>query len=258
MLSDARRIHSTSPTLGCRCHLGLGGIPSHQASNAVRFSRVRNRSLRHEVLEPLRNAILFGQLPVGQRLLEADIADQMGVSRVPVREALQQLQHEGLVVSSPHRGSVVATIDDDEVDVLYHLRAELEGFAVHSLMERGAQRLVGPLQQLVDAMRAAAQGRLVELAEKDVEFHRLLVFQSGYPILSRVWSSMDGPIRARLYRSHRIGPFRQDVIDYTAESHQPIVDAIASGDCQRAVQAIKTHILETRRLMERGVAGRGP
>jgi DNA-binding GntR family transcriptional regulator len=68
---------------------------------------------------------------------------------------------------------------------------------------------------------------------------------------------MDGPIRARLYRSYHRGPFRQQVIDYTSESHQPIVDAIASGDCDQAVQAIKTHILETRRLMEKGVPGRG-
>jgi len=220
--------------------------------------RVRQRALRHEVLEPLRNAILFGQIPVGKRLFEADIARQMGVSRVPVREALQQLEQEGLVTSSPHRGTIVTAVDEDEVEVLYHLRAELEGFVVRSLMERGAGDLVAPLQRLVDEMRVAAgQGHLVELAEKDLEFHRLLVSRSGYRILGRVWSSMDGPIRARLYRSHRTGPFRDEVIAYTSESHQPIVDAIASGDCDRAVQAIKTHILETRRLMEKGIAGRG-
>jgi DNA-binding GntR family transcriptional regulator len=208
-------------------------------------------------LDPLRNAILFGQIPVGERILEAVIADQMGVSRVPVREALLQLEHEGLVVSAPHRGTVVIAVDEDEVEILYQLRADLEGFAVKSLMERGTNNLVEPLQKLVDQMRAAAdQGRLIELAETDLEFHRLLVSQSGYRTLSRVWSSMDGPIRARLYRSHRTGPFHDEVIDYTSRSHQPVVDAIASGDHDRAVEAIKTHILETRRLMEKGVAAR--
>jgi DNA-binding GntR family transcriptional regulator len=229
-----------------------------QASEKVRFAPVRNRALRHEVLELLRNAILFGQISVGERLLEVDLANQMGVSRVPVREALQKLEHEGLVVSSPHRGTIVIAVNDDEVEVLYHLRAELEGFVGCSLMERGAGNLVVPLQQLVDEMRAATkQGRVIELEEKDLEFHRLLVSQPGYPHLNRVWNSMDGPIRAHLYRSHHTGPFRQEVIDYTAESHQPIVDAIASGDSQQVVQAIKTHILETRRLIEKGPANRG-
>src|SRR4051812_19479897 len=77
----------------------------------MNFGRVKNHNLRHAVLEPIRNAILFGQLPVGLRLMEAEIAEQMGVSRVPVREAFQQLAQEGLVVTYPHRGTAVAAVD---------------------------------------------------------------------------------------------------------------------------------------------------
>lgn len=216
------------------------------------FRRVRNQNLRHRVLEPIRNAILFGQLPVGERLMEVEIAEQMGVSRGPVREALQQLEREGLVLSYAHRGTVVTAVDEDEVDVLYHLRAELEGFAVQSLMQRGAAPFVDPLQRLVDAMRVAAQAeQLADLAEKDLEFHRLIVVGSDHCILAAVWSGMDGPIRARLYRS-LTGPFAGELLGYTAESHQPIVDAMASGDGDRAVAAMKQHILETRRLIEKG------
>lgn|GEM_PF-440665 len=220
----------------------------------IHFERVTNQTLRHRVIEPIRNAILFGQMEAGQRLTETELAEEMGVSRVPVREALHQLEQEGLVISSPHRGTVVASIDEDEVDVLYQLRAELEGFTLRSVLERqGTVALGSSLAQLVEAMRkGASQGNLEELAERDLEFHRLIVASSGYPTLSRVWSSMDGPIRARLYRSFS-GPFSGVLVRYAAESHQPIVDAILSEDVEVAVQFLKNHILETRRIIESGV-----
>lgn len=223
----------------------------------VKFGRVHNHTLRHAVLEPLRNAILFGQIPVGQRLMEAEIAEKMGVSRIPVREALQQLAQEGLVVTHPHRGTVVAAVDEDEVDMLYHLRAELEGAALRALMLREHADLGPTLQILVDAMRRSVRENNLEgLAEKDLDFHRQIVVTSGYQTLARVWSSMDGPIRARLYRSFT-GPFRQELIRYTAESHQPVVDAIATGDALTAVTVLKNHILETRSLIEKGVHADG-
>ena len=219
----------------------------------IKFDRVNKHTLRHAVLEPIRNAILFGQYSAGQRLLEAEIAEQMGVSRVPVREAFQQLEHEGLVVTYPHRGTVVAAVNDDEVDTLYHLRAELEGFALRSLMAQGRPDLAPSLQIIVDAMRrGAAAGDLAELAEKDLDFHRFVVVHAEYHTLERVWKSMDGPIRARLYRSF-VGPYRQELIQYTAESHQPVVDAISTRDPDAAVAALKRHILETRSLIEEGV-----
>lgn len=227
---------------------------NQENTGRLRFAPVRNTTLRHEVLDPIRNAILFGQLPVGKRLMEAEIAAQMGVSRVPVREALRQLEQEGLIVSYPHRGVEVASVDEAEVDLLYSMRADLEGFAVQSLMRREVAELVDALQQLVNGMRAAAsEGQRVELAEKDLEFHRLIISASGYRTLGRVWNSMDGPIRARLHRCLN-GPFQQKLIWYTAESHHPIVDAITSGDPERAVTAIKTHILETKQLIQEGIA----
>jgi DNA-binding GntR family transcriptional regulator len=227
-------------------------LPKTDHASPGGFRRIDNRTLRQAVLEQLRGAILNGKLPVGERLMEARIAEQMGVSRVPVREAIRHLEQEGLVVSYPHRGTTVACVDEDEVDLLYFLRAELEGAAIGAAMGRDAGALRKILGQLVDQMRGAARARnLVLLAEKDLHFHQIIVSSSGYQTLQRVWSTMDGPIRARMLRA-LAGPFQRDLVTYTAESHQPIVDALATGDPARAVAALKQHILETRQLLERG------
>lgn len=233
---------------------GERGKQRQTASQSMRFNRVTQNTLRHVVLEPIRNAILFGQIAVGQRLMETEIAEQMGVSRVPVREALQQLAQEGLVETYPHRGTVVAAVDEDEVDILYRLRAELEGAALRILLARGGLDLGPTLQSMVDTMRRSVQeGNLGGLAEKDLDFHRHIVSTSGYRTLARVWESMDGPIRARLYRSFA-GPHHEELIQYTAESHQPVVDAITSEDPEVAVRALQHHILVTRSVIEEGVS----
>jgi len=217
------------------------------------FSTVIDQTLRHKVLELIRNAILTGKLAPGEYLRENEIAKQMGVSRMPVREALRELEYEGLLISNPHRSSMVTTVDEDEVDQLYLLRAELEGFAVHSLMEKNTPGLISKLEKLLEDMEASAcKGDLTVLAEKDLEYHWTIVSSSGYQILARVWRSMDGPIRARLYRA-MTGVYGEDLIRYTADSHQVPTEAIASGDIERAVAAIKTHIIETRTVIEKGL-----
>jgi DNA-binding GntR family transcriptional regulator len=222
------------------------------------FAQVQGQTLRQEVLEQVRRAILLGQLPVGRRLLEVELATRMGVSRIPVRDALRQLEHEGLVHSYPHRSAVVAAVDEDEVELLYHLRADLEAFAVQAVMRGSeAQAIISALQGLVEAMRAGVRAsNLTEVADRDLDFHRTIVECSNYRTLARVWRSMDGPVRARLLRA-LTGPFQQDLVSYTAESHQPIVDAMASGDLEMASDALKHHVLETRTLVEGGLAPRG-
>jgi DNA-binding GntR family transcriptional regulator len=217
------------------------------------FPAVTDQTLRHKVLELIRGAILTGQLSAGECLRENEIAAQMGISRVPVREALRELEHEGLLVSHPHRGTEVAVVSEEEVDHLYQLRAELEAFAIRSLMQQGNKDSVPKLRRLVNAMeKNAGAGQLTELAESDLEFHWTIVSGSGHHILAGVWRSMDGPIRARLYRALH-GGCGEDLIRYTAESHRPLLEAISSGDTDKAVAAIKKHILETRTVIEKGL-----
>src|SRR5512141_2804217 len=93
------------------------------------FEPLRSRGLRSVALLSIRRAIVNGVLRPGDRLMEADIAREMGISRGPVREALRQLEQEGLVISYPHRGTFVASLAADEASEIYVMRAVLEGLA---------------------------------------------------------------------------------------------------------------------------------
>jgi len=92
--------------------------------------KIQGRVLRQEVCDALRQAILAGDLPQGSRVLEAQVASSLGVSRAPVREALRQLVQEGLIEFYPHRGAVVVGLPDDEIDVIYQLRATIDAEAI--------------------------------------------------------------------------------------------------------------------------------
>jgi len=210
----------------------------------MQFAQVPIRTLHEHVLEAVRKAIIFGQLPAGHRLMEEDIAAQMGVSRAPVREALRLLEQEGLVVSYPHRGKVVATIGDEELSLLFMVRAELEGFALQSIMQRGsAAELVEELQQANGRMlRYIEKQDFVEAYQEDRVFHSLIISRSGYRALQRVWSSLDGPSRTR---SFAVTNLFGDKGPRTAQKgHQRIIDAIASGDCELSVATIRRCIME--------------
>ena len=95
----------------------------------LNLQRIQPRVLRQEVLTALRTAILANEITAGSRLLEADVAEQMGVSRAPVREAIRHLEQEGLVEIFPHRGAVVVGLPEAEIDAIYELRAVIEGRA---------------------------------------------------------------------------------------------------------------------------------
>ncbi len=213
-------------------------------TDLIHFPRAELSSLRLNVLATLRSFILSGRLRPGDRLMENEIARQMGVSRAPVREALRQLEQEGLVESSPHRGTYVADLPDDEIAPIYQARALLEGYAIRSAVKNMGPDDIERFRKLLEEMHEAARERdLDRLAEKDLAFHGELMRLSGNRTVQRVWSSMFAIIRnwtnSVLRRSRRT-----DIIEWTAESHQPLVEALAAGDADRAERAVREHVLD--------------
>ena len=214
----------------------------------------RPPTLVEHALDAIRRAIVYGELKPGERLWEEELAAQLGISRVPVREALRALEYEGLIRSEPHRGSYVAAPAEEEIEEIYRIRAEVEATAAGGAARviAGRPERVAPYQELLGRMRhAAAAGDLHDLAAADLDFHRLILDDSGYSVLPRVWSAMFGIVRGRLSIILASAPRHDDVVAYTAESHAPIVAALATGDPERAAAAVRQHILETHELWKR-------
>jgi DNA-binding GntR family transcriptional regulator len=208
--------------------------------------RIQPRVLRQEVLSALRNAILAREIKAGSRLLEAEVAARMGVSRAPVREAIRHLEQEGLVEFFPHRGAVVVGVPEAEIDAIYELRAIIEGRATANASRMVGEAELEQLEALIDEMRAELKARDVEaIAEIDLRFHGLIVEWSGLTLLRHIWTSLDGLVRLRSYQAlDRPGRAAQYFLKNAASSHVELVAALRSGDPAKAADAARQHVLE--------------
>jgi DNA-binding GntR family transcriptional regulator len=212
----------------------------------ITLPRIRPRVLRQEALEAVRSAILSKEISPGTRLREADLATRMGISRAPVREALRQLEQEGLVEFFPHRGAVVVGVPEAEIDAIYELRALIEQKAIERACPLITEEHMARLAALIDAMQAALDaGDIGELAERDLEFHGVIVEVAGFSLLRHIWEGLDGLVRVRSYQAlDRPGQPARYFRKSAASSHQAILKALRTKNVDEAVAAIREHIME--------------
>jgi DNA-binding GntR family transcriptional regulator len=212
----------------------------------MNLQRIKPRVLRQEVLTALRTAILANEITAGSRLLEADVAEQMGVSRAPVREAIRHLEQEGLVEIFPHRGAVVVGLPETEIDAIYELRAVIEGRATGASVGVVGEPELAQLGALIDEMRSAIKTQEVgAIADIDLRFHGLIVEWSGLTLLRHIWSSLDGLVRVRSYQAlDRPGSTAKYFLKNAASSHTILVEAIRAGDADAAAALARQHVLE--------------
>jgi DNA-binding GntR family transcriptional regulator len=198
------------------------------------------------VLHGLRTRIVEGEIPPGTRLLEIPLATRLGVSRGPIREALRQLEQEGLVEFEPHRGAVVVGVPDDEIETMYGIRALLEETAFARASRRAKPKDVEALEEIVESMIAASEVLDVErVTELDLEFHGRVVELSGLRYLRRLWTSIDGLVRlrnARMRQQVRVrGVERARLLDPSLE-HRDLVAALRTRRPGAAGKAARRHI----------------
>lgn len=206
----------------------------------LRLRRVPTQSRREHVVQILRNEITGGRLTPGDRLVELDLAKQLGTSRAPVREALRQLEQEGLVISHPYRGSEVLGVSQDEVEqVLVPLRLTLERFAFTQAIRRLADEDFAQLQALVDEMaKAALEGATDRLADADIAFHELVITRSEQQHCLQVWKTIQPRVRAYFRRD---APAHEDA-SAVPEQHQVLLDVLRTGNEAAVLDAIDMHI----------------
>lgn len=210
------------------------------------FQQVEEKSLRDRVVINIRRAIEAGALKPGMRLVEADIAAQMGISRAPVREAIRLLEQEGFVRSIPRKGSFVVELTRQDIEEIYSLRSALEALAVKLASQHITKHDLDDLVVLVNEMRQAADSHdLPKLIESDLAFHERLVFLSNHERLIRTWMRMSTQLRLFLVIKHQLYENLGDI----AKTHDPVLAALRTGDVNLAQQEISEHIIETGELV---------
>jgi DNA-binding GntR family transcriptional regulator len=194
-------------------------------------------ALREQVLAELRRRIVDGDYAQGERLTETRLADDFGVSRNPVREALRVVEAEGFVHILPRRGAVVATLDETAVRDLFAVRGQLETLAAGLAAERATPADVARLRRLLDEARVATEAKDFDrVAELNSALHRSVIAMSG----NRWLLSMSSAMYHHVHWVFRVGAAQR--APHSWEEHIRLVDAIAAGDREAATTAARLHV----------------
>ncbi len=202
----------------------------------VALSPIEQTPLRVQVADRLRSAIVTGKLRPGELLTETALAEQMQVSRAPVREAIQDLQNDGLVETVAYRWKRVKPLTVREVVEICEMRQHFEVLAVRRIIERGTavEGLWAPCREMEEA---ADEGDREALVAADEAFHRGMIQLSDHHLLGQMWAGI-------YLRIHQIMSLRFDEdVDLAdiAATHPPIVTALEQGDEATAIRLVAEH-----------------
>lgn len=205
------------------------------------------RTTPDHVADLLRDAILTGKLEDGAELNQVTLAEHFAISRVPVREALRQLQAEGLVRQEAHRRAVVTTLSHDHIVELFDLRVALETYLLRRAIDDMDAATLRALEKKLRAMAKMSAADHERWLAANRDFHDLIYQRSGASYTQELAGRIAARTTRYLYlRSQGTGVRRQE---HAHEEHVQIMDAIAAGDADRAAEALEDHINGTRRAV---------
>lgn len=210
-----------------------------EAAPAPAFSSIQVPDLVGVVEAQLQQAILSGRIAPGERIVEAELARQMGVSRAPVREAARRLESLGLLVSRPRHGFAVRTVSPKQVNDLYEVRIQLELLGAALACQHASDAELAQLNARVDDMVARAETLASpERVALDLDFHFTISALSGNHYLHRLFDNMQTEVRMFLALSEdSYGDLKA-----LAETHRPIAQALARRDVDAVQHALRFHL----------------
>ena len=221
------------------------------------LSQIQPISLREQVVEQVRMAIVEGRLKPNDHVTEAILTEQLGVSRTPVREALILLEREGLVVFMPNRGAFVRAFNEGDVRDVFAMRTTLENKAAELCIDTLTEVDYARLEALIEQQRQAIEQKdVASTRSTDMNFHRTLVYAGGNRILVRNWEEIVAQIALLLnlwaaalpdhdefqsVRDHRdiLAAFRSRDLSAVQHLNREINDRVAR-DCQRALEVLQS------------------
>jgi DNA-binding GntR family transcriptional regulator len=201
--------------------------------------RLEKTSLREQALSALRRAITTGQLQPGTHLVETDLSEALQISRGTLREAMRQLQQEGLISAGTRGRLSVRHLDSKEIKDIFGVRAALESLAASELARRpDRSAVVAELREAVADMERWAASNLEDRIEADLKFHRTMCRLTGNETLLHSWQSLEGSIRMSIM----FAGVDRALKNMDVRRHLEIVDAIESGDVVTAAAAVRDHM----------------
>lgn len=206
--------------------------------------------LRDVVFYTLRQAILKGELEPGERLMEMQLAEQLGVSRTPIREAIRKLELEGFVLMIPRRGAIVAKITEKDLKDVLEVRASLERLSTKLACERMEEETIEELREAQEAFKAALRGDDITLqAQKDVEFHDVIYKSTNNLRLIQMLNNL----REQMYRYRleylKDGTSHQKLV----EEHEAIIEALSRRDTEETTNIMVGHVYNQEQAVMRKI-----
>jgi DNA-binding GntR family transcriptional regulator len=195
-------------------------------------------TLKAHLVARLREGILSAKYRPGERLNESKLARQYGVSRIPVREALMQLQEQGLVMNHPRRGMFVNSLREEDTQKINSIRIILEAEAMKLCRARLSTEMNSHLSRVVSAMERWESGSDLDAAALDLEFHRSVWSYSGNPFLVRTLDSLVPAVVAH----HALDTVTHDMVRWTLNHHRTLLEVVRGESRLTPEEAIVTHL----------------
>ena len=203
----------------------------------------KDKTIRQKVYHHIREEILKGAIAPKDRLIEAKIAEEIGTSRTPVREALHNLELEKLVISIPRVGYVVRGMDMEEVEQLCEIRGAIEGLAIEWAVRKQREKLIQSLKRnITNQKKYITKGNLNGYVELDAQFHDIIARLAGSERLLELTQTL----RRHMLRYRIQCIYMTETAERSMQGHERIVDAIERGDSVEIAAAVKMHLTQAR------------
>lgn len=212
----------------------------------LNFDIQNHKPLREMVYEELKMQILKGSIIPGTRMMEVELAEEMGVSRTPIREAIRKLEREGLVTIEPRRGAYASMISTEDMVEILEVRQDLEGLAAYFAADRMTDEQMKELKEVSNNYnKAVKQGIMEDMIKYDTRFHHIIVESCRNKILMQMIEQLQELVLR--FRYIYYDNFRR--AENMPEEHEAIISAIAEGNADKARAAADIHIERLKELV---------
>jgi DNA-binding GntR family transcriptional regulator len=220
----------------------------------LNFDIQNHKPLREMVYEELKMQILKGSIIPGTRMMEVKLAEEMGVSRTPIREAIRKLEKEGLVTIEPRRGAYASMISTEDMVEILEVRQDLEGLAAYFAADRMTDEKMEELREVSNSYNEAVKsGKMEDMIKYDTRFHHIIVESCRNKILVQMIEQLQELVLR--FRYIYYDNFRR--AENMPDEHEAIVAAISEGNADKALAAADIHIDRLKELvMKEGVQQR--